>query len=385
MGGTGVIDRFLESSPATSIPALACSAARSAFSRPRWPPSTSRWPACSGRGARRGRDRPPGQEDALYRRLRLHHRQLEQPRPDRLRELCRSRPEGRRNRAVRGRLPAPGTHRPGRHRCRPADPRLDLRPDGLRQLLRELHPDRGPAVRLADRAARFFILAIQLFVTPDRVQADDAGGLRPDSLRSVRQHRLRRRARARQRRLVGRQGPGARRHRRHRLDALRPVHRGNGGTQPTIDDAHGPGARGAGACWASASSGPASPTASSPAVRSSARARPSARGWPRAASWSRAPALAAGGASAAPAERRRRRRSSVRLRSVEEQRRRIAQAGCRVSSRRALSTAATSASPRRRQPEGQLRSGRRRPRGRRLEPGADATVERQRDRLGRAG
>ena len=43
---------------------------------------------------------------------------------------------------VGGRFPAARPHRAGRARCRPADPRLDLRPDGLCQLLRELHPDR---------------------------------------------------------------------------------------------------------------------------------------------------------------------------------------------------------------------------------------------------
>ena len=46
-------------------------------------------------GRRRRHHRAPGQEDALRRRLRLHHRQLEQPRPHRLRELRRPRPEGR--------------------------------------------------------------------------------------------------------------------------------------------------------------------------------------------------------------------------------------------------------------------------------------------------
>ena len=63
-------------------------------------------------------------------------------------------------------LPASRPRRAGRPRRRPADPRFDLRPDGLHHLLRELRPDRrcccspGSMVLLA-----FFILAIQLFVT----------------------------------------------------------------------------------------------------------------------------------------------------------------------------------------------------------------------------
>ena len=57
-------------------------------------------------GRRRRHHRAPGQEDAVRRRLRLHHRQLEQPRPHRLRELRRPRPEGVRHRLHRRRSSA---------------------------------------------------------------------------------------------------------------------------------------------------------------------------------------------------------------------------------------------------------------------------------------
>ena len=51
------------------------------------------------------------------------HRQLEQPRQHRLRELRRPRPEGVRLRSLDRRLPAARPRRPGRPRRRPADPR----------------------------------------------------------------------------------------------------------------------------------------------------------------------------------------------------------------------------------------------------------------------
>ena len=93
-------------------------------------------------------------------------------------------------------------------------------PDGLCQLLREFRPDRGSAVCLDRGAARLLYSGDPALHHPDRVQADDARGLRADPVRAVRQDRLCRRARARQRDFVGRQGSGAGRHRRHRLDAV---------------------------------------------------------------------------------------------------------------------------------------------------------------------
>ena len=84
----------------------------------------------------------------------------------------------------------------------------------------------------------FFILADPALRHPDRVQADDAGGLRADPVRPVRQDRLHGRARARQCHLLRHQGAGARRHHRHRLDLVRrsspPA---SAARQPTIDDA----------------------------------------------------------------------------------------------------------------------------------------------------
>ena len=135
----------------------------------------------------------------------------------------------------------------------------------------------------------FFILAVQLFVTLIEFKLTTLAGFVLIPVRPVRQDRLHGRARARQRHLVRRQGAGACRHRRHRLDAVQPVHAGFGGNQPTIEDAMALVLAALSLCSALASSVPASPTASSPAVRSSAPARPSA------------PRLAAGGIVAAGA------------------------------------------------------------------------------------
>ena len=70
----------------------------------------------------------------------------------------------------------------------------------------------------------FFILAIQLFVTLIEFKLTDSGRLRADPLRPVRQDGVCRRACTRQRHLIGRQGDGARRHRRHRLDLVLAIH-----------------------------------------------------------------------------------------------------------------------------------------------------------------
>ena len=163
------------------------------------------------------------------------------------------------------------------------------RADGLCQLLREFRPDRGSAVRLDRGAARLLHSGDPALHHPDRVQADDAGRLRADSVRAVRQDRLCRRARARQRDFVRRQGSGAGRHRRHRLDAVCAVH--GGFRWQSADHRSTP--------WrwcserfpflASVSSDPALPTASCRADRSSAREPRSAPASPRAAPSSLAP------------------------------------------------------------------------------------------------
>ena len=114
---------------------------------------------------------------------------------------------------------------------------FDLRPDGLRLLLREFHSDRGAAVRLGSGAARLLHPGDPALRHPDRVQADDARGLRADPLRPLRQDRLRRRTRARQRRLLRRQGLvlavivgiGS--------TLFSQFTAGFGGAQPSIDDA----------------------------------------------------------------------------------------------------------------------------------------------------
>src|SRR5712691_10475374 len=78
---------------------------------------------------------------------------------------------------------------------------------------------------------------------PDRIQADDTRGLRPHPLRPVRQVRVHGGARTRQRHLIRHQGPGARRHRRHRLDAVFAVY-ACGDRRPTVDRRrHGDSAR----------------------------------------------------------------------------------------------------------------------------------------------
>jgi type IV secretion system protein TrbL len=71
---------------------------------------------------------------------------------------------------------------------------IHLRPDGLGLVLRELHPDRLPDVRLGAGAARLLHPRHPALRHPDRVQADDARRLRADPVRPVRQIRLHGRA-----------------------------------------------------------------------------------------------------------------------------------------------------------------------------------------------
>ena len=70
----------------------------------------------------------------------------------------------------------------------------------------------------------FFIMAIQLFVSLIEFKLTTLAGFVLVPVRPVRPHRVSRREGARQRRVVRHQDPGARRHHRHRLDDLRPVH-----------------------------------------------------------------------------------------------------------------------------------------------------------------
>ena len=177
-----------------------------------------------GDGAGRGRPRAIDQENALYRCLRFHNQQLQQPRQDHLQLLRRPRHRGQRRDAEPGAAPSARAHRSGRRQRRSADSHRDLRADGLRQLLRQFRPDRHPARRLDDRRRQLLHHGDPALRQPDRVQADDLGGLRPRALRPVRPHRLPRREGAGQRGLVGREDPRPRRDRRHRLDDLRSVH-----------------------------------------------------------------------------------------------------------------------------------------------------------------
>ena len=175
---------------------------------------------------------------------------------------------------------------------------LDLRADGLRQLLRQLHPDRHPADCLADRRHQLLHHGDPALRQPDRVQAHDACRLRARSVRSLRPHRLPRREGAGQRRLVGREGAGARRDRRHRLDDLRPVHQrlqqsADHRRRADVDP------RGLVAARPVDLRTRRSPTASSPAARSSAPVPRWGRDWRSPASARPAPRLAAGGLGAA--------------------------------------------------------------------------------------
>ena len=120
----------------------------------------------------------------------------------------------------------------------------------------------------------FFILAIQLFVTLIEFKLTTLGGIRADPVRPVRQDGVCRRTRARQRHLVGRQGAGARRHRRHRLDIILAVHFWIRRQPADHRRRHVAWCWRRCRCWALASSVPASPTALSPEVRSSALAPP---------------------------------------------------------------------------------------------------------------
>ena len=78
-----------------------------------------------------------------------------------------------------------------------------------------------------------------------RVQADDACRLRADPVRSVRQDRLCRRARAGQRDLLRHQGAGAGGHRRHWLDVVCTIHRRASREPADHRSSHGASARSA--------------------------------------------------------------------------------------------------------------------------------------------
>ena len=181
MGGTGVIDHFLEVFTRYIDSGFGLLGGEVAFiATTLIVIDMTLAGAVLGVGRRRGHHRAPGEEDPLRRLLRLHHRNWNSSGQDRLRELCRSGAEGLRHRLFGRRSSAsrPASRRsastPG-GRCS-----IDLRPDGLHQLLRELHPDRGAAVRLGDGAARLLHPRGPALRHADRVQADDARRLRPD-------------------------------------------------------------------------------------------------------------------------------------------------------------------------------------------------------------
>src|SRR6266550_9626970 len=89
--------------------------------------------------------------------------------------------------------------RAGRYRCRQADPAGCQPADGLRRVLRELRPDRRAADRLARRARRLFHPSGAAVHHADRVQAHHTRRLCARPVRSVQQDGLPRRARAGQR------------------------------------------------------------------------------------------------------------------------------------------------------------------------------------------
>ena len=163
-------------------------------------------------------------EDPLHRLLRLHHQQLQQSIGHRLQQLRRPRPEGGRLVDLHRRLPAAGQARPGRARRRSAASRRGEPDDGLHQLLRELRPDRGADGLVDPGADRLLHPGGAALRDAHRVQADDARGLHPHSVRPLQQDRLPRREGARQYRRLWRQGDGAGGHRRHRHRPLLAVH-----------------------------------------------------------------------------------------------------------------------------------------------------------------
>ena len=138
----------------------------------------------------------------------------------------------------------------------------------LRRLLRQLRRDLDPALRLGDRAPLLLHPGDPALRHADRVQAGDAGRLRARAIRTLGQDGVSGRARARPGDLLRRQGAGASGHRRHRFDDLRRVHRRRRG-RAARSRILWPWCSRRCRFWRSAYSGPASPTASSPAVRSS--------------------------------------------------------------------------------------------------------------------
>src|SRR5579883_1877064 len=151
---------------------------------------------------RRGRHCAAHSQDSLCRLLRLPDRQLQQPRQDRLQLVRRPWPDGGRIRAFGRSVPAAGTRRPSRHRCRQTHPAGGERADGLRLVLRELRPDLRSADRLARGARRLL----------------HPGGA------ALQHDRLPRRARAWQCHRLWRQGARPRGNRWHWHDAVQPVH-----------------------------------------------------------------------------------------------------------------------------------------------------------------
>ena len=141
------------------------------------------------------------------------------------------------------------------------------RPDRSDRLLRELRHHRRADACLGRRAARLLHPVDPALHHHPRVQADDACRLRARAVRALEQVGLPRRARSRQCHRRRHQADGARRHRRHRLDALRRVRvlvfrrRHHARSRPPRPFS----ARSRSSC--SASSGPASPRAWSPARR----------------------------------------------------------------------------------------------------------------------
>ena len=91
-----------------------------------------------GNGAGRGRARAADQEDPLYRPVRLHHRQLQQPRSDHLQLIRRPWHRGGRRHDERRPASSARQDRRSRHRRRQAHPDRHFRDDGLHQRLRRI-------------------------------------------------------------------------------------------------------------------------------------------------------------------------------------------------------------------------------------------------------
>ncbi len=225
----------------------------------------------------RGSHRQAHQEDALRRRLRVHHRQLQHPRRHHLSIIRGSGTSGLGVGTDPGPTAATGPARRSRRHGRAADLAADRTALGLSRGLLEPRQHRRAVPRVDHRHRELLRPRGAAIRDADRVQADHARRLRARALCALEQDRIPRRESAGERGFLGREGVGPGGHRRHRLDNLQPVPVAGRAPTPSLNQALAIMLGVADACWGSGSSDPASPRAWSPALRSWARALPRGR------------------------------------------------------------------------------------------------------------